>query len=83
MQIVVLKESSADEFRIALVPESVKKLGAAGNEISLETGAGETAGANVADYEQAGAKISSNRKEFNKPDAFQMLFFVTFFLIKT
>ena len=40
MQIIVLKELSADEFRVALVPESVKKLVAAGSEISVEAGAG-------------------------------------------
>ncbi len=62
MQIVVLKESSADEIRVALVPESVKKLVAAGNKLFVETGAGFLAGANDADYEQAGAEISSNRE---------------------
>ncbi len=63
MQIVVLKESSADEFRVALVPESVKKLVAAGNKISGEAGAGLLAGASDADYEQAGAEIFSSQAE--------------------
>ncbi|HLM00692.1 MAG TPA: Re/Si-specific NAD(P)(+) transhydrogenase subunit alpha [Pyrinomonadaceae bacterium] len=63
MQIVVLKESAADEMRVALVPESVKKLVAAGNEVSVETGAGLSAGASDADYRQAGAKVSANREE--------------------
>jgi len=63
MQIVVLKELAADENRVALVPESVKKLVAAGNKVFLETGAGLLAGASDIDYEQAGAEISSNREE--------------------
>ncbi|MGI8642182.1 MAG: Re/Si-specific NAD(P)(+) transhydrogenase subunit alpha [Pyrinomonadaceae bacterium] len=63
MQIVVLKESFADEFRVALVPESVKKLVAAGNKISVETGAGLFAGASDIDYEQAGAEISFAHEE--------------------
>ena len=63
MQIVVLKESGADEIRVALVPESVKKLVAVGNKVSVESGAGLLAGASDADYEQSGAEISSNREE--------------------
>lgn len=63
MQIVVLKESSADENRVALVPESVKKLVAAGNEIFVESGAGLLAGASDGDYEQAGAVILTSQKE--------------------
>ena len=63
MQIVVLKESLADEIRVALVPESVKKLIAAGNKVSVESSAGLLAGAGDADYEQAGAEILSDRAE--------------------
>jgi H+-translocating NAD(P) transhydrogenase subunit alpha len=63
MQIIVLKESATDEIRVALVPESVKKLVATGNKVSVESGAGLLAGASDADYEQSGAEISSNREE--------------------
>ena len=63
MQIVVLKESATDEIRVALVPESVKKLVAAGNAVSVEAGAGVSSGASDADYEQAGASLSANREE--------------------
>ena len=63
MQIIVLKESFADEIRVALVPESVKKLVAAGNKVLVETGAGESAGETDTDYEQAGAEISSAQEE--------------------
>jgi len=79
MQIVVLKESTADENRVALVPESVKKLVAAGNEIFVETSAGLLAGASDTDFEQAGAMISAAQEELlqkadvllaiNRPDA--------------
>lgn len=61
MKIVVLKELAADETRVALVPESVKKLAALGNEVLVEKGAGFLSGANDIDYEQAGAKISLER----------------------
>ena len=63
MQITVLKESTADKIRVALVPESVKKLVAAGNKVLVETGAGESAGATDTDYEQAGAEISDSPEE--------------------
>jgi H+-translocating NAD(P) transhydrogenase subunit alpha len=63
MQIVVLKESAADEIRVALVPESVKKLVAAGNAVAVEAGAGLASGASDADYEQAGASVSPSREE--------------------
>ncbi len=63
MQIVFLKELSTDEFRVALVPESVKKLVAAGNKISVEAGSGIFSGASDADYKQAGAEVSSIREE--------------------
>jgi NAD(P) transhydrogenase subunit alpha len=63
MQIVVLKESAADEIRVALVPESVKKLVAAGNAVAVEANAGLSSGASDADYEQAGGSVSANREE--------------------
>ena len=63
MQVVVLKESSADEFRVALVPESAKKLVTAENKVFVETGAGDLAGATDSDYKQAGAEISDSPEE--------------------
>ncbi len=71
MQIVVLKESSADEFRVALVPESVKKLVAAGNKVFVETGAGALAGATDADYREARAEVLSTQEEL--PDKADVL----------
>jgi NAD(P) transhydrogenase subunit alpha len=57
MRIAVPREKQPGEARVALVPESVKKLVAAGVEIGIETGAGVRAGFNDSDYEAAGAGI--------------------------
>ncbi len=40
MQITVLKESQPGETRVALVPESVKKLVALKTQVAVESGAG-------------------------------------------
>ena len=50
MRIVVPRETAAGERRVALVPESGKKLIQAGYEIAIEAGAGESAGYPDADY---------------------------------
>lgn len=62
MQITILKESDADELRVALIPESVKKLVGAKAAVAVESGAGVGSGAGDADYEAAGASISNNRR---------------------
>lgn len=59
MKIAVPREKQPGEARVALVPESVKKLVAAGAEIGVETGAGQRAGSSDRDYEAAGASIMS------------------------
>src|SRR3954462_8114989 len=63
MRVVVLRETIPGEARVALVPESIKKLIAGKNEVSVEAGAGEGAGVNDADYEAAGAKVTSDRTQ--------------------
>jgi len=63
MRVVVLRETLPGEARVALVPESVKKIVTAKNEVWIETGAGEAAGINDADYEAAGAKVTSDRTQ--------------------
>lgn len=64
MQIAALKESvETSEKRVALMPESVKKLVASGNEVWIQTNAGIFADAETADYEEAGAKVSANFDE--------------------
>ena len=57
MHIGVPRETSAGERRVALVPESVKKLIQGGYTISVEAGAGETAGFPDSSYRDAGATI--------------------------
>ncbi|MGE0105236.1 MAG: Re/Si-specific NAD(P)(+) transhydrogenase subunit alpha [Blastocatellales bacterium] len=61
MQITVLKETESIENRVALVPASVKKLTGMKAEVVVESGAGLSAGASDADYEAAGARVSSDR----------------------
>ncbi|MGZ4841833.1 MAG: Re/Si-specific NAD(P)(+) transhydrogenase subunit alpha [Candidatus Angelobacter sp.] len=57
MRIAVPREQQQGEARVALVPESVKKLVAAGAEMGIETGAGIRAGFPDADYQTAGASL--------------------------
>ena len=57
MRIVVVREQAAGEARVALVPESVGKLAAAGGEITVETGAGRSASFLDEAYAAAGATV--------------------------
>ncbi len=61
MQITVLKETEPDESRVALVPESVKRLVSMKARVAIESGAGNESGASDADYEAAGASVSKDR----------------------
>jgi alanine dehydrogenase len=57
------KETSFQENRVALTPESVKVLVANGHRVIMETKAGEGASYSDNDYSEAGAKIASSKKE--------------------
>jgi NAD(P) transhydrogenase subunit alpha len=57
MRIAVPRETAPREQRVALVPESCKKLVQAGYEVAVEAGAGVSAGAVDSAYEAAGAAI--------------------------
>jgi NAD(P) transhydrogenase subunit alpha len=57
MRIGVPRETAPGERRVALVPESAKKLIQAGYEVAVESGAGEAAGFPDAAYRDAGASI--------------------------
>jgi NAD(P) transhydrogenase subunit alpha len=59
MRIGVPKETAPGERRVALVPESAKKLIQAGYEVAIEAGAGEAAGYPDAGYRDAGAAIET------------------------
>ena len=63
LTISVLKESVEGEKRVALVPESVKRLAKQGISILVQEGAGVEAGFKPSDYESAGAAIVSNYDE--------------------
>src|SRR5438067_13635002 len=61
MRIGVAKETAPGERRVAIVPESAKKLIQAGYEIAIESGAGDAAGFADAAYRDVGVTIESNR----------------------
>jgi NAD(P) transhydrogenase subunit alpha len=60
MRIGVPKETSAGERRVALVPESAKKLIQAGYSITVEAGAGDPAGFPDAAYRESGVVIETD-----------------------
>ena len=57
------RETSFQENRIALTPESVSVLVANGHRVVMETKAGEGASYSDRDYSDAGAKIAKSKKE--------------------
>ncbi|MGZ3404627.1 MAG: NAD(P)(+) transhydrogenase (Re/Si-specific) subunit alpha, partial [Phenylobacterium sp.] len=61
--IAVTKERRAGETRVAAVPETVKKLIAAGFSVIVEAGAGLAASYPDADYEAAGATLAKSAKD--------------------
>ena len=63
MNIIVLRETGEREARVALMPESVKKLVALKSSVLVESGAGINAARSDDDYRAAGAQISTDRKE--------------------
>jgi NAD(P) transhydrogenase subunit alpha len=60
VRIVVVRETAPGERRVALVPESCRKLIQAGYEIAIESGAGDAAGFPDSSYADAGAAIVSD-----------------------
>jgi len=62
MNIVVLRETQEGEARVALMPESVKKLSALNASVHIESNAGLRAARTDEDYREAGAEISSDRE---------------------
>ena len=67
-KIAVLKERAAGEARVAATAETVKKFVSLGATVSVETGAGLSAGVSDADYTAAGAKIGSAADCLTKAD---------------
>src|SRR5207248_96701 len=60
MKVGVPRETAAGERRVALVPETVKRLVGSGFEVAVERGAGEPASFPDRDYEEAGAAIGED-----------------------
>ena len=63
MRIGVPKETKVDEYRVGLVPESVRELISCGHEISVETNAGIGIGASDDDYRNSGATVLNTPQE--------------------
>ena len=63
MQIGVLKETYPGENRVAVIPDTVKKLVKLGAELTVETALGQGAGFADEAYTDAGATIASNRND--------------------
>lgn len=63
MKIGVPKEIKTHEYRVGLVPGSVRELTARGHELMVETNAGEGIGFTDADYKAAGATIAADAKQ--------------------
>jgi NAD(P) transhydrogenase subunit alpha len=61
MNIVVLRETQDGEARVALMPESIKKLVSLGATVRVESGAGLKAARTDDDYREAGAEVSTER----------------------
>jgi alanine dehydrogenase len=60
MLIGVPKEIKPDEYRVGLIPATIKPLTAKGHNVVVETGAGEGAGISDEEYVAAGAEIISS-----------------------
>jgi len=60
MRLVVLKETLDGETRVAIVPETVKKLATAGFEVAVERGAGERASFRDETFASAGAIVADD-----------------------
>lgn len=58
MKVAVLKETRTGERRVALVPQGVQELVKAGFSVTIESGAGTSAGVTDADYSDAGAQLA-------------------------
>ena len=64
MLIGVPLETAAGETRVAVTPETAKKLGAQGHTVLVQSGAGVAASATDAAYEAAGARITDRAGAF-------------------
>ena len=68
MKVAVVKEDEPGERRVALVPETIPRLVAAGAEVLVESGAGEAAWFPDSTYAAAGATIVSGPELYDQAD---------------
>jgi H+-translocating NAD(P) transhydrogenase subunit alpha len=68
MKIGVVKERAPNERRVALVPEALSKLTAAGGEVLVETGAGDGAAIPDAAFADAGGRIVTDKELYAEAD---------------
>jgi len=73
MKVAVLKETRADEHRVALVPQGVQTLIKSGLEVAVEAGAGMQAGVSDDQYRQAGATVAGSAAEALKDAGMALL----------
>lgn len=66
MQIGVPKEIKSFEYRVGLVPSSVRELIAQGHQVVVQKGAGEKIGFDDQSYQQVGARIAETAEEVYK-----------------
>ena len=66
MRLGVLKEPEGED-RVAIVPKSLRKLGKAGFEIVIESGAGIAANHLDSEYAESGATVGSRSDAFGAP----------------
>jgi len=69
MRVAVPRETAAGERRVALVPETVTRLVAAGFDVRVARGAGEAAGFRDAEYGNAGAELVDPSELLSGADA--------------
>src|SRR5688500_4887408 len=68
MKIAVVKEIAPGERRVAIVPEAVGKLTAAGHEVLVHSGAGDGASLRDRAYADAGARIVEEGALYGEAD---------------
>src|ERR1700745_1965927 len=68
MKVVVVKETSPGERRVALVPDAIARLQPAGIDVLVESGAGDGAWLTDASYAAAGASIVSAAEIYRTAD---------------
>lgn len=68
MKIAVVREGAPGETRVAATPETAKKFIGLGAEVAVEAGAGETALIADADFEAAGANVTSRDRALSGAD---------------